>query len=101
MAKRRLYIQAVCGVGMGSCQLVKMAIEKLADELGILVSVEACDASVCGGPRINIIVTTPFLATGMGNLRDKVRIVEITNFVDPNHIRERLAPVLKELTGQE
>jgi len=101
MAKRRLYIQAVCGVGMGSCQLVKMTIEQVAQELGIAVSVEACDPSVCGGPNVDIIATTPFLATGMGNLRDKVRIVEFTNFIDPNHIREVLGPVLKELAGQE
>lgn len=98
---RRLKIQAVCGVGMGSCQLVKMTIEQVAADLGIPVSVEACDPSVAGGPDIDIIATTPFLAVGMGNLRGKIRIVEFTNFIDPDHIREVLAPVLKELAEQE
>ncbi len=43
---RKIKIQAVCGVGMGSCQMVKMTIEKVAQDLGIAVSVEACDPSV-------------------------------------------------------
>ena len=100
MAKRRLKIQAVCGVGMGSCQLVKMLIEKVAQDMGISVDVEACDPSVCGGANIDMIVTTPFLATGMGHLRDKVKIVEITNFVDADHVRERVTPAFKELVGE-
>ena len=94
---RKIKIQAVCGVGMGSCQMVKMTIEKVAQDLGIAVSVEACDPSVAGGPGIDIIATTPFLAVGMGHLRDKVRIIEFTNFVDEDHIRTLLEPVLLEL----
>ena len=101
MAKRRLKIQAVCGVGMGSCVLAKMIIEKVANEMGVEVDIEACDPSVCGGPDIDLIATTPFLAVGMGNLRGQVEIVEFTNFVDENHIRERIGPVLKRLSGQE
>ena len=101
MAKRRIKIQAVCGVGMGSCQLVKMIIEKVAKDMGIDVEVEACDASVAGGPGVDIIATTAFLAASMGNLRSKHRIVIIKNFVNADLVRAALEPVLKETLEQQ
>jgi PTS system ascorbate-specific IIB component len=96
MAKHRIKIQTVCGVGMGSCVLIKMSIEKVAKEMGIPVEVEACDSSVAGGTGVDIIVTTELLSSSMGHLRNKHRIVIIKDFVSLDHIRSVLGPVLKE-----
>jgi PTS system ascorbate-specific IIB component len=94
--KRRVKVQVICGVGMGSSLMAKMTIDAVAKELGVDISSEVGQPSTAGLGKIDIIATTPFLADKLGNVGD-AKIVVFTNFVSKKHIRERFEPALREV----
>ena len=97
--KRHINIQVVCGVGMGSSLMAKMTIEQVASSMGVRVNAECANPGVAGGRGVDIIATTPFLADKLGDIGD-TRVVVFTNFINEQHIREKLEPIFKELLGE-
>lgn len=98
MAKRRIKIQVVCGVGMGSSLMAKMSIDSVAEELGIPIQSE-CATPMSTSP-CDIIATTPFLVDSLGDV-GKAEVIVFTNFVNKDHIRELLEPVLLRLAEED
>ncbi len=87
-------IAAVCGVGMGSSLLLRMYTEDVLRELGIEASVEALDASLARGARVDLILTSPVLVEACSGGQAAVK--GIRNFVDKNLIRAALQEFLHE-----
>jgi len=96
--KRRIKIQVVCGVGMGSSLMAKMTIDSIAEEMGIPISSD-CATPMSTSP-CDIIVTTPFLVQSLGDVGDAV-VVVLTNFINKDHIKEKIGPELTRLFKEE
>ncbi|MHA1627189.1 MAG: PTS sugar transporter subunit IIB [Candidatus Asgardarchaeia archaeon] len=91
---RELKIITVCGVGMGSCLILRMSVEDVLKELGIPGRVEALDIAQAHGYGADIIF-------GQGlhieELKDAAPItIAINDFVDKEEIKTKLVNALKE-----
>ena len=97
---RRIRICAVCGAGMGTSFLAKMAIEKISKKMGYDVSVETVDVGSAAGMAADIYVTTEALAKAL-SLQPGDEIVVVSNFIKGAEIEKKLTPVLRKLAGEE
>ncbi len=90
MAKR-LKIITVCGCGLGSSLLAKVAIEKIAREYGIKTSIDAADAGTAKGHDADIIVAQEHLAPRIGEIPG-TPVLAVKSFMDQDELRQVLGP---------
>lgn len=83
---------------MGSSLMAKMAIDSIAEELGI--PIQSDTATPMSTSPCDIIATTPFLVKTLGDVGN-AEVVVFTNFVNKDHIRKVLEPVLVRLAEEE
>lgn len=80
-------ILTVCGFGVGTSLLLKMTIESVLSEEGIVGEVEAQDmTSVCGNSADLIFTSKEIKEQIEGNVTGK--IITISNFMDKEEIRK-------------
>lgn len=96
---RRLRIVTVCGCGLGSSLMAKMAIEKILAEYGLSASVEAADGGTVKGFAADIVVATKAFEKACQGL--KVPVVLVTSFVNKEELREKLGAVLQKFIEKE
>ena len=87
-------IVAVCGMGIGSCVLLKMNAEKVLAQLGVEATVEAADMSTARalGFEANIVLTTPELVESLKGL--PAEIISIDHFFDLEELTRKLSKSL-------
>lgn len=96
----RLKIAAVCGMGMGTCFLAKMTIEKLVKKLGCEASVNAVDVGSAAGIDADIFVTTEDL-TKVLRVPPNKDLVVVTNLVSEAEMENKLTPILMKLAKSQ
>lgn len=86
-------ILTVCGNGLGSSLILKMAIDKVLKEENIKAKVEVSDLGNAKGLVADYIVASPEIAQ---RLKDhKSTVVAIKNMMDKNEIKEKLISQIK------
>jgi ascorbate PTS system EIIB component len=89
-----LRVLTVCGVGMGSSLMLRMTAEEVLADLGVAAKVEATDVSSARSMGADVIIGQ---GLHTGELGEAARVVvTITNFMDKEQLRERLAAGLAE-----
>jgi PTS system ascorbate-specific IIB component len=91
---RRMRIVTVCGCGLGSSLLAKVAIEKIAREYGLKTSIVAADAGTAKGHEADLIVAQDHLAPRIGNIPG-TPVLPVKSFVDSDELRSLLGPYLE------
>lgn len=84
-------IVCVCGMGIGTSVLLKMNVEKAADNLGVDATVTTADISTARGAAqgADLIMTSDELAEELGQISTPVQVVD--NFMDISEIQTKLA----------
>ncbi len=90
MAKK-IKIVTVCGCGLGSSLMAKVAIEKIVKEFGVTPSIEACDAGTAKGYVSDTVVTTNMLKKRVGEI-EGTPVLAVGSFMDEDALREVLKP---------
>ena len=81
-------ILSVCGNGLGSSLILKMAAEKVLKGEGIKAKVEVSDLGNAKGLDVDYIIASPEIAN---NLREhKATVIAIENMTDKKEIKEKL-----------
>jgi PTS system ascorbate-specific IIB component len=81
-------ILSVCGNGLGSSLILKMAVEKVLKSENIKANVVVSDLGNAKGLDADYIVASPEIAE---RLKDhKATVVSIKNMMDKNEIKEKL-----------
>lgn len=81
-------ILSVCGNGLGSSLILKMAVEKVLKSENIKANVEVSDLGNAKGLDADYIVASPEIAE---RLKDhKSTVIAIKNMMDKEEIREKL-----------
>lgn len=96
-----MLVIAVCGMGLGSSLLLKTAVAKVFDEVGLSPELVVTDISTARSYQFDMCITsTEFGGTLKAGLsaddpRQK-RIVEVVNFIDTATLRRKTLEFLKE-----
>lgn len=88
----------VCGAGLGTSLLLRMAIEDVLADEGLHANVEAWDSGTAKSVNADIIVTTVDLIKSLKDFRGNV--VSVNNLNDREEIREKLLPVFYEVKNR-
>lgn len=91
-------ILTVCGVGYGTSLLLRMSIEDILSEEGLVAKVAAWDSGTAKGQAVDIIVCADDLVSHLEGFKGK--IVPIKDLTDKAHIKERFLPVFKEVVAE-
>lgn len=91
-----IFIQCVCGVGVGSSQFLKMQIDDIAEKQGITnLSVSIGDVLTAASANCDVIFTSKEISEAIG-AKATVPMVVINNFVDKKEITEKLNAFLQQ-----
>jgi PTS system ascorbate-specific IIB component len=96
---KRFKIVTVCGCGLGSSLLAKMAIEEIVNKAGYSASIETADGGSAKGFKCDFFVTTKEFASRLQGVG--VPVVVVTNFVNKGEIKEKLLAIMAELSQKE
>lgn len=91
-------ILTVCGVGYGTSLMLRMYIEDILADEGLVAKVAAWDSGTAKGQAVDIIVCADDLVAHLDGF--KGRLVPIHNLTDKNEIRERFLPVFNEVIAE-
>ncbi|GAB6137945.1 PTS sugar transporter subunit IIB [Halanaerobaculum tunisiense] len=81
-------ILAVCGMGLGSSLMLRMAAEKVLDQEGIEGTVEVKDTSSAKGEDADIIIAAPDIAEQLEG--HSAEVIAIKNMTDKDEIKEKI-----------
>lgn len=88
-----LEVLTVCGVGMGSCLILRMTAEEVFKQLGLRAHVTATDISSARGMPADILIAQAFHA---GEFEGRVPVViAVTNFIDEDELRGKLTAAME------
>lgn len=96
---KRFKIVTVCGCGLGSSLIAKMAIEDIVTKAGYSASIETADGGSAKGHKCDFYVTTKEFAPRLEGIG--IPVVVVTNFVNKEEMREKLLAVMAELSNKE
>jgi PTS system ascorbate-specific IIB component len=85
-------ILSVCGMGLGSSLMLRMAVESVLKEMKIDADVEVADVSSAVSMNADIIVASPEIAEQLAG--HKAKIVSIKNMTDKTEIKEKLEGII-------
>jgi len=90
-----LKIAALCGFGMGTSMMMKLACDEILSDLGVKAQVFPWDLmSFKGGEPVDIIIGGDEMET---HLKDsEADVILLKNIADNDEIREKLTALLKE-----
>jgi PTS system ascorbate-specific IIB component len=81
-------ILAVCGMGLGSSLMLRMAAEKVLDQEGIEGTVEVKDVGSAKGEAADMIICAPEIAEQLEG--HSAEVIAIKNMSDKDEIREKI-----------
>ena len=87
-------IVTLCGCGLGTCFLLKFAVEKVLNQLGMPAEVIPCDLSNASLERADIFVFPQGLQVDK-DLTENAYRIEIRNVIDEQEIEEKLKIYIK------
>ncbi len=95
MGQRVIKILAICGNGLGSSLLVKMALESVLEELNVHGIVESTSVAEAAGliPFNDLIITTPVFFRSIEVPPDKP-VALLTNLLDRKALTEKVKEVI-------
>jgi len=82
-------ILCVCGLGQGTSLILRMNVETVLSELGIVADVDNTDLSSATSERADFIITSNELAQSLENHASRILIVN--NYFDLNEIKQVLS----------
>lgn len=88
-------ILAVCGLGQGTSLILRMSIETVLSEKGVVADVDHMDVSLAAGTDADYIFTSNELAQNLRNHRAKVIVVN--NYFDKKEVETALQEVFEKL----
>ena len=92
---RRLKIVTVCGCGLGSSLIAKLAIDEILMDAGYEASIDTADGTSALGQKCDFYVTTKQF---VDLLKDCGRpVVAVSNFVNKDELRTNLLETIKQL----
>jgi len=95
MAKKKVDILTVCGVGSGSSLILRMYTEDVLMDLGVPYRISAGQASEGRGSNSDIVMCAPeFYSVCQGS---KAEVVVVKSFTNKEEIKKTLTEVLKKL----
>ncbi|NLC53218.1 MAG: PTS sugar transporter subunit IIB [Firmicutes bacterium] len=95
---KRFKIVTVCGCGLGSSLIAKMAIDEIVNNAGYTASIETADGGSAKGHKCDFFVTTKEFAPRLEGVG--VPVVVVTNFVNKAELKEKLLAVMDELSNK-
>ncbi|HFE9686719.1 PTS sugar transporter subunit IIB [Clostridium perfringens] len=82
-------IITVCGFGVGTSLLLKMTVDSILEEEGIICEVEAVDMTSACGNSADLILTSKEIGEEIeGQVSGK--LVYISNFMDKEEVKEKI-----------
>jgi PTS system ascorbate-specific IIB component len=90
-----LKVFAVCGMGLGTSNILKSRLKEALNNQGVDYSLEISDASSIAGQDAHIIFTSDELAEKLRNKNAKVVIIK--NFTDRKEIGEKVETAVAEM----
>ncbi|EGT3601452.1 PTS sugar transporter subunit IIB [Clostridium perfringens] len=82
-------IMTVCGFGVGTSLLLKMTVDSILEEEGIICEVEAVDMTSACGNSADLILTSKEIGEEIeGQVSGK--LVYISNFMDKEEVKEKI-----------
>lgn len=97
MGQRVIKILAICGNGLGSSLLVKMALESVLEELNVYGIVESTSVSEAAGliPFNDFIITTPVFMRSI-EVPEGKPVALLTNLLDRKALVAKVQEVIAE-----
>ncbi|MCL4426540.1 MAG: PTS sugar transporter subunit IIB [Firmicutes bacterium] len=96
---RKLSIAIVCGAGLGTSLMAKMAVDTYLREVKVSARTECSDVGSARALDVDILVTTTQLARAIHEPKAK-RLVIVNSFLDRNELRQKLGDALREIEGE-
>ena len=93
-----LNILTVCGAGLGSSFACQMSVEAVLKELGVEAKLDHTDISSVSGQKADIILSGRNFEKQFERITYDCPAIFLDCLVDKNEIREKLTPVLKNLS---
>lgn len=94
---KRLKIVTVCGCGLGSSLIAKMAIDDILLEAGLEASIDTADGTSALGQKCDFYVTTKQFADLLKDSGSPV--VAVSNFVNKEELKTKLMEAIAQLPG--
>lgn len=92
-----LKVFAVCGMGLGTSNILKSRLKEALNNQGVDHSLEVTDASTANGQSADLIFTSDELA---GDIKNKdAKVVVINNFTDRKEIGKKVEEAVAEVGG--
>ena len=91
-------ILTVCGVGFGTSLLLRMAIEDILADEGLVAKVAAWDSGTAKGQAVDIIVCSEDLVTHLDGF--KGRLVPVVDITDREVLKHKFLPVFYEVVEE-
>ena len=91
-------ILTVCGVGFGTSLLLRMAIEDILADEGLVAKVAAWDSGTAKGQAVDIIVCSEDLKTHLDGFRG--RLIPVVDITDHKELREKFLPVFYKVVDE-
>lgn len=92
-----LKVFAVCGMGLGTSNILKSRLKEALNNQGVDHSLEVTDASAANGQDADIIFTSDELADKINN--KNAEVVVIKNFTDRNEINGKVEEAVAKVEG--
>ncbi len=92
---KRLKIVTVCGCGLGSSLIAKMAIDDILTEAGIEASIDTADGTSALGQKCDFYVTTKQFVDLLKGVDRPV--VAVSNFVNKEELKTKLLETVAQL----
>lgn len=87
-------ILAVCGMGLGSSLMLRLAVESVLKSEGIDATVEVVDVSTAKGIDADLIMASPEIAEQLEG--HKAKVIPIKNLTNKEEIRSKLLEVISK-----
>ncbi|MBD1381978.1 PTS sugar transporter subunit IIB [Metabacillus arenae] len=94
---KKTKILMVCGAGLGSSFACEMSVEAVLNDLNVSAELGHCDISSAASEKSDIIITGANFESQFNHYDIKSRMIYLKRMVDKQEIKEKLAPILKEM----
>ena len=95
--EKRIKITALCGMGLGTSSLARMAIMDYVRSHGINAEVTVADIGSVRGLNSDIIITTKSMSSHItDDIKQRTTVIYVTNLIKKDEISEKLDEYFSE-----
>lgn len=95
---KELSILVCCGSGLGSSLMISMNVDEVVREMGIQAQVKHSDLASARGSKADVLIGTLDITPRLEGLAPYV--IALKTIFDKQEIRDKLGPVLREITSK-